>query len=91
MKPRGPRYGFFSEADVKEFAKREDYVPAEWTDKCGVKGEAGDGWDKYVDDQWDAAYEHAFGVTAFREFLSTELPRMVNLDLHNSKAVDPKP
>jgi hypothetical protein len=38
--------------------------------------------------QRNAAYDHAFGVTAFRKFISTEIPKMINLDLHNSKALD---
>jgi hypothetical protein len=41
-----------------------------------------------VDEQWDAAYEHAFGVTAFGEFIKTGVPNMMNLDLQSSKALD---
>ncbi len=87
--PRGSRYGYeLSEVDKKKFADRDNYIPNEWQEKCKVKGEPGDVWDKYVDEQWDAAYEHAFAVTAFREFIKIEIPRMLNLDLQSSKAID---
>jgi hypothetical protein len=86
---RGERYGYGLNAeDTRKFAEREQYIPKEWMERCTVKGQTKDGWDDYVDREWDAAYDHAFGVTAFREFIKTEIPRMMNLDLQSSKALD---
>ncbi|MBV5279869.1 MAG: hypothetical protein J0651_00895, partial [Actinobacteria bacterium] len=86
---RGERYGYeLNTEDTRKFAEREQYIPKEWMERCTVKGQTKDGWDDYVDGEWDAAYDHAFGVTAFRAFIKTEIPRMMNLDLHSSKALD---
>jgi hypothetical protein len=87
--PQGQRRVYdLSEADKKKIDERDEYIPQEWELKCKVKGEPGDAWDKYVDEQWDAAYEHAFGVTAFGEFIKTGVPKMMNLDLQSAKASD---
>ena len=87
--PRGSRYGYELNAeDKRKFTEREEYIPKDWMERCKVKGQPKDAWDDYVDREWDAAYDHAFGVTAFREFIKTEIPRMMNLDLQSSKALD---
>jgi predicted SnoaL-like aldol condensation-catalyzing enzyme len=87
--PQGQRRVYdLSEAEKKKMEARDEYTPKEWEVKCKVKGEPGDAWDKYVDEQWDAAYEHAFGVTAFGEFIKTGVPKMMNLDLQSGKALD---
>jgi hypothetical protein len=87
--PQGQRRVYdLSEADKKKMQERDEYTPKEWEVSCQVKGEPGDAWDKYVDEQWDAVYEHAFGVTAFGEFIKTGVPKMMNLDLQSGKALD---
>ena len=90
--PRGTRYGYvLNEADKKKFKERDEYMPKEWIKKCAVKGRTEaeiKEWDAYVDREWDAAYDHAFGVTDFRDFIKIQISRMMNLDLQSSKALD---
>ena len=91
--PRHSRYGFeITDAERKKFEERDTYMPKDWEEKCknGREKEQDDikKWNDYVDGEWDAAYDHAFGVTNFRDFIKTQVPRMINIDYRSSKAIE---
>ena len=44
-------------------------------------------WEQYVDEQWDSAYEEAFEVKEFQNFLEG-IPRRISLDLNSVTADD---
>ena len=44
-------------------------------------------WEAYVDQQWDTAYDDAFGVKEFVEFLN-DIPEKINVDLYSITAQD---
>jgi hypothetical protein len=44
-------------------------------------------WESYVDSKWDAAFDDAFGVQQFQEFLET-IPEKIDLDLQTALALE---
>jgi len=44
-------------------------------------------WEEYVDSEWDAAFDDAFGVQQFQEFLET-IPEKIDLDLQTALALE---
>ena len=84
-------YHFRNDEERDQYDKIEAREPADWKQKMVHKGTTPTEikeWEDYVDANWDTAYENAFGVTAFREFITTGVPRMMNLDLNTSKSAD---
>lgn len=45
-------------------------------------------WNDYVDTQWDTAYNNAFAVLEFRQFITSDIHTFLNLDFHTSQAAD---
>jgi hypothetical protein len=74
-----------------EFTKTDGRMPPEWVQKMVHKGttpaeikELND----YVDAQWDTAYENAFAITPFPQFITKDIHALLNLDLYTRKAAD---
>jgi hypothetical protein len=86
-----PVYHFHNDQERDEYEKTEARAPPEWATKMVHKGTNAaeiKKWNDYVDAQWDSAYENAFAVTPFRQFITTDIHAFLNVNLKTSKAAD---